>query len=97
MDCIVTGTITDDASAPVQTAVNFEFMGMPVGATQQTTAKTLRQARCAADGTFSAPLEYGYWEATYFTSNKVHQGVILVPNTGGTATMASLVVNMGGL
>ena len=94
---IVTGTIVDDSAAPVQTAVNFEFMGLPVGATQQTTAKTLRQARCAADGTFSAPLEQGYWEVTYFTSSKVHQGVILVPNTDGTATMTSLVVNAGGL
>ena len=94
---IVTGQILDDASAPVQAHVNFEFMGLPVGATQHITQRTLRQARCAADGTFSAPLETGYWEVTYFTSSKVHQGVILVPNTGGTATMTSLVVNIGGL
>ena len=94
---IVTGQILDDAGAPVQTAVNFEFMALPNGATQQTTIRTLVQARCAADGTYSAPLEQGYWEVTYFTSTKVHQGVILVPSTGGTATVASLVVSVGGL
>ena len=94
---ICTGTILDDASAPIQGFVNFEFLGFVEGKTQQTTQKRLIQARCAADGTFSAPLEQGYWEVTYFTSSKVHQGVILVPNTDGTATMTSLVVNAGGL
>ena len=93
---IVTGTVLDDSSAPVQTAVNFEFMALPNGSTQQTTQRQLRQARCAADGTFQAPLEPGYWEVTYFTSGKVHKGVILVTGIG-TATLASLLQNVGGI
>ena len=93
---ICTGTILDDSSAPVQGFVNFEFLGLGIGATQQATQKRLIQARCAADGTFQAPLEQGYWEVTYFTDSKVHQGMILVSGTG-TATLASLVVNVGGL
>ena len=93
---IITGLIVDDNSNPVQTAVNFEFMALPNGSTQRTTQRTLKQALTAADGTFSVPLDTGYWEVAYFTSSKVHQGVILVTGTG-TATLASLAQNVGGL
>ena len=94
---IVTGTILDDSSAPVDCAVNFEQVAGPIGNTFRMTAKTFIQTKTVpATGVFSVQLEEGYWEVAYFTSNKVHKGVILT--TGGASVdIATLVQNVGGL
>ena len=100
---IVTGTLTDAGSNPIDCAVTFVHYGGQSTPSKGITQLIARQCRTApATGKFQVMLETGLHAVTYFNAGPVHSGFILVPATtpgvvAAAADYSTLLVTQGAL
>ena len=100
---IVTGTLTDAGSNPIDCAVTFVHYGGQATPSKGITQLIARQCRTVpATGTFMVMLETGLHEVIYFNAGQVHRGFILVPVTtpgviAASADISTLLVTQGSL